>query len=194
MECQQALRWNVAHYHSRQLWDETGKIPDHGDLKDEVKTHNKYKRLHSQSSQRVLEELAEAFNSCRGTVRGTLTVERTRPATARKITTTNRVAASTKNTLVQQSRGSRTASNTTRHQEQPPSPLEGPTPQPTPESVGIHPCRCRIRDTPRRHRRQPATSPCRLRQGKTTLGTPPRLHRRNRHRHSRRTRHRDSGD
>ena len=58
--------WNVANYHSREVWDETGEIPDHGDLKDELKTHNKYKGLHSQSSQRVLEELAEAFNSWYG--------------------------------------------------------------------------------------------------------------------------------
>ncbi|PSP81682.1 transposase [Halobacteriales archaeon QS_4_69_225] len=55
--------WNVANYHSRTVWEETGKIPDHGDLKDELKTHSKYDGLHSQSSQRVLEELAEAFNS-----------------------------------------------------------------------------------------------------------------------------------
>jgi putative transposase len=55
--------WNVANYHSRQVWEQTGRIPDHGDLKDELKTHSKYKGLHSQSSQRVLEELAEAFNS-----------------------------------------------------------------------------------------------------------------------------------
>jgi putative transposase len=58
--------WNVANYHSRQEWEETGEIPDHGDLKDELKGHNKYKGLHSQSSQRVLEELAEAFNSWYG--------------------------------------------------------------------------------------------------------------------------------
>jgi len=58
--------WNVANYHSREVWDETGEIPNHGDLKDELKTHNKYKELHSQSSQRVLEELAEAFNSWYG--------------------------------------------------------------------------------------------------------------------------------
>jgi putative transposase len=58
--------WNVANYHSRQKWEETGEIPGHGDLKDELKTHNKYKGLHSQSSQRVLEELAEAFNSWYG--------------------------------------------------------------------------------------------------------------------------------
>ena len=55
--------WNAANYHSRQVWEETGKIPDHEELKAELKTHPKYKGLHSQSSQRVLEELAEAFNS-----------------------------------------------------------------------------------------------------------------------------------
>jgi putative transposase len=55
--------WNVANYHSRQEWEDTGEIPDHGDLKNELKGHSKYKGLHSQSSQRVLEELAEAFNS-----------------------------------------------------------------------------------------------------------------------------------
>jgi putative transposase len=58
--------WNVANYHSRNVWDEIGEIPDHGDLKDELKAHRKYKGLHSQSSQRVLEELAEAFNSWYG--------------------------------------------------------------------------------------------------------------------------------
>ena len=55
--------WNVANYHSRDVWEETGEIPDHGDLKHALKGHSKYKGLHSQSSQRVLEELAEAFNS-----------------------------------------------------------------------------------------------------------------------------------
>jgi len=55
--------WNVANYYSRQVWEDTGEIPDHGNLKDELKGHTKYKGLHSQSSQRVLEELAEAFNS-----------------------------------------------------------------------------------------------------------------------------------
>ena len=55
--------WNVANYHSRTVWEETGKIPDHEELKSELKTHSKYNGLHSQSSQRVLEELAEAFNS-----------------------------------------------------------------------------------------------------------------------------------
>ena len=55
--------WNVANYHARQQWDDTGEIPDDADLKHELKTHSKYKGLHSQSSQRVLEELAEAFTS-----------------------------------------------------------------------------------------------------------------------------------
>lgn len=58
--------WNVANYHSREIWNDTGEIPDDSDLKRELKTHNKYKGLHSQSSQRVLEELAEAFNSWYG--------------------------------------------------------------------------------------------------------------------------------
>ena len=58
--------WNVANYHSRNVWDETGEIPDHGDLKHELKGHTNYNGLHSQSSQRVLEELAEAFNSWYG--------------------------------------------------------------------------------------------------------------------------------
>ena len=58
--------WNVANYHSRQQWEATGEIPDHSDLKTELKTHNNSKGLHSQSSQRVLEELAEAFNSWYG--------------------------------------------------------------------------------------------------------------------------------
>jgi len=55
--------WNVANYHSRKQWENTGEIPDHEELKRELKIHPKYKGLHSQSSQRVLEELAEAFNS-----------------------------------------------------------------------------------------------------------------------------------
>ncbi len=55
--------WNVANYHARQVWDDTGEIPDEAELKSEVKTHPKYKGLHSQSSQKVLEELSEAFTS-----------------------------------------------------------------------------------------------------------------------------------
>jgi putative transposase len=55
--------WNVANYYAHRQWDETGKIPDHEELKHELKGHDKYSGLHSQSSQRVLEELAEAFHS-----------------------------------------------------------------------------------------------------------------------------------
>ena len=55
--------WNVAIYHTRQQWDETGEIPDHQELKHELKDHPKYKGLHSQSSQKVLEELSEAYSS-----------------------------------------------------------------------------------------------------------------------------------
>ncbi|WP_303704022.1 transposase [Haloquadratum walsbyi] len=51
--------WNVGNYHTREVWDETGEIPNH----EELKNHIKYKGLHSQSSQRVLEELAESFHS-----------------------------------------------------------------------------------------------------------------------------------
>jgi len=55
--------WNIANYYARQQWDETGGIPDEGELKHELKTHPKYTGLHSQSSQKVLEELSEAFSS-----------------------------------------------------------------------------------------------------------------------------------
>ena len=58
--------WNVATYHSHEQWENTGEIPDHADLKAELNGHPKYNGLHSQSSQRVLEELAEAFNSWYG--------------------------------------------------------------------------------------------------------------------------------
>ena len=90
--------WNVANYHSREAWEETGGIPDHGDLKDELKGHNKYKGLHSQSSQRVLEELAEAFNSWYGKRKSD---DRANPPGYRKkTTTTTKAVASTKNIRV----------------------------------------------------------------------------------------------
>jgi len=54
--------WNVGRYYAQEQWDETGEIPDDGELKAELKGHDRYTDLHSQSSQRVLEELAEAFN------------------------------------------------------------------------------------------------------------------------------------
>ncbi|SEU09570.1 RNA-guided endonuclease TnpB family protein [Natrinema hispanicum] len=53
--------WNVSRYYAQEQWDDTGEIPDDGELKAELKGHERYTDLHSQSSQRVLEELAEAF-------------------------------------------------------------------------------------------------------------------------------------
>ncbi|MFQ3293220.1 MAG: putative transposase [Halobacteriales archaeon] len=53
--------WNVGRYSIQQRWDEDGEIPDEAELKPELKDHERYSDLHSQSSQRVLEELAEAF-------------------------------------------------------------------------------------------------------------------------------------
>ena len=55
--------WNVANYYARKQWDETGEIPDENELKHELKTHPKYNGLHSQSSQKVLEELSRAYSS-----------------------------------------------------------------------------------------------------------------------------------
>ncbi|SEO19480.1 transposase, IS605 OrfB family, central region [Halogranum amylolyticum] len=55
--------WNVARYYTQGRWDEDGEIPDDGELKSELKEHERYRDLHSQSSQRVLEELAESFTS-----------------------------------------------------------------------------------------------------------------------------------
>ncbi len=53
--------WNVGRYYIQGRWDEDGEIPDEAELKSELKHHERYSDLHSQSSQRVLEELAEAF-------------------------------------------------------------------------------------------------------------------------------------
>ena len=53
--------WNVARWTSERIWNETGHIPDDGELKSYLKSHERYSILHSQSSQRVLEELSEAF-------------------------------------------------------------------------------------------------------------------------------------
>ena len=55
--------WNVGRYYIQQRWDETGEIPDEAELKSALKDHERYSDLHSQSSQRVLEELAEAFSA-----------------------------------------------------------------------------------------------------------------------------------
>ncbi len=53
--------WNVARWTAGRVWDACGQIPDDGVLKAYLKTHERYADLNAQSSQRVLEELAEAF-------------------------------------------------------------------------------------------------------------------------------------
>jgi len=55
--------WNVACWTARRIWNETGSIPEDDVLKAYLKGSDVYRGLHSQSSQRVLEELAEAFES-----------------------------------------------------------------------------------------------------------------------------------
>jgi len=54
--------WNVANYYSRQQWDDTGEIPDHDELKSELKTHPTYKGLHSQSSSSKIGDFRDAKN------------------------------------------------------------------------------------------------------------------------------------
>ena len=54
--------WNVARWTCDRIWSETGEIPEDDVLKAYLKSHERYGDLHSQSSQRVIEELAEAFD------------------------------------------------------------------------------------------------------------------------------------
>ena len=54
--------WNVGRHYAQEQWNKTGEIPGDKELKSELKGHERYTDLHSQSSQRVFEELAEAFN------------------------------------------------------------------------------------------------------------------------------------
>ena len=58
--------WNVGRWTCSRIWDEIGHIPNHADLTAYLKNHERYDDLHSQSSQRVLQELAEAFNGWYG--------------------------------------------------------------------------------------------------------------------------------
>ncbi|OYR70784.1 RNA-guided endonuclease InsQ/TnpB family protein [Halorubrum ezzemoulense] len=58
--------WNVGRWTCNRIWDEIGHIPNHTELTAYLKTHECYGDLHSQSSQRVLQELAEAFNGWYG--------------------------------------------------------------------------------------------------------------------------------
>ena len=55
--------WNVARYTAGRIWDATGEIPDVGTLKAYMKTRQCWKDLNSQSSQKVIEELSDAFQS-----------------------------------------------------------------------------------------------------------------------------------
>jgi putative transposase len=58
--------WNVARWTAGRIWSEIGRIPGDGELKAYLKSHERYADLNAQSSQRVLEELAEAFESWYG--------------------------------------------------------------------------------------------------------------------------------
>ncbi|ERG95854.1 MAG: hypothetical protein J07HQW2_02314 [Haloquadratum walsbyi J07HQW2] len=62
--------WNVARCYTQDQWDEDGKIPDDSELKSELNEHDRCSDLHSQPSQRVLEELAESVT---GSVQSTPT-------------------------------------------------------------------------------------------------------------------------
>ena len=53
--------WNVARWTCDRIWSETGILPREGPLKAYLKNHERYADLNAQSSQRVIEELAEAF-------------------------------------------------------------------------------------------------------------------------------------
>jgi len=58
--------WNVGRWTCDRVWSEIGHIPSHAELTAYLKTHERYDDLHSQSSQRVLQELAEAFSGWYG--------------------------------------------------------------------------------------------------------------------------------
>jgi putative transposase len=55
--------WNVGRWTISRVWDAIGHIPDADELCSYLKSHDRYADLHSQSSQRVLQELGEAFVS-----------------------------------------------------------------------------------------------------------------------------------
>jgi len=55
--------WNVARWTADRIWDETGEIPDEGTLKAYMKNQACWKDLNAQSSQKVIEELSDAFQS-----------------------------------------------------------------------------------------------------------------------------------
>ena len=55
--------WNVGRWTIQRVWDAIGHIPDGDELSSYLNSHDRYADLHSQSSQRVLQQLAEAFVS-----------------------------------------------------------------------------------------------------------------------------------
>ena len=58
--------WNVGRWTAQRVRDACGQIPDANALMAYLKNHERYADLHSQSSQRVLQELGEAFTSWYG--------------------------------------------------------------------------------------------------------------------------------
>ena len=55
--------WNVARWTADRVWDAIGEIPDEGPLKSYMKNQSCWKELNAQSSQKVIEELSDAFQS-----------------------------------------------------------------------------------------------------------------------------------
>jgi putative transposase len=55
--------WNVALYHTRQVWDETGKIPSAFDTQKVVQEHYWFKQLPTHTAQAVIQELWRAYKS-----------------------------------------------------------------------------------------------------------------------------------
>ena len=55
--------WNVALYHTRLVWDETGKIPSAFDTQKAVQEHYWFKQLPTHTAQAVTQELWRAYKS-----------------------------------------------------------------------------------------------------------------------------------
>jgi IS605 OrfB family transposase len=55
--------WNVARWTADRIWSQTGEIPDAGTLKAYMKSRECWNDLNAQSSQKVIEELSDAFQS-----------------------------------------------------------------------------------------------------------------------------------
>lgn len=55
--------WNIALYHTRQVWSETGEIPSAYDTQKAVQEHYWYKQLPAHTAQAVTQELWQAYKS-----------------------------------------------------------------------------------------------------------------------------------